>query len=384
MCDARTGGEARDPLARHVAGEFRIDVACTRHAFLGKKPERTTADHLVEQRAGRGLRQPLRHDHRHQVRRLCQRLRQQREWSFQAKLHQLVGRRRQFVGDLHQRLSVRILGAPTLQAGRDIAGQHWRAVMKYQPVAQRELPGLLFVLDSPAGQHLWLHRPACVECEQCVEHHHNVVARYEGTDQRIDQCQIGVGDEFQRRGGGGTDDGRARETSSGKHGSSAAKQVASFHMELPAARRGVTGRLMPADSRPDGSMLCRVMTSLCGAVLHCNKSEYARTVGPGPNFATRPDSRDRLRWRSCKGSQPRRSAKRRVLARGESAPDQNSSRLSRRCLLPYAVRTSPRCCNAGTSPSVISAIVLRFTFGIENRKPSPPTSSITSPICAAT
>ena len=104
----------------------------------------------------------------------------------------------------------------------------------------------------------------------------------------------------------------------------------------------------------------------------------------GYNETIKKPIQQRGRHKKQSGGQPRRSAKRRVLARGESAPDQNSSRLSRRCLLPYAVRTSPRRCNAGTSPSVISAIVRRFTFGIENRKPSPPTSSITSPICAAT
>ncbi len=53
-----------------------------------------------------------------------------------------------------------------------------------------------------AGQHLVLGVARGIQREQRVEHHHHVVAGDEGADQRVEQRQISVRDEFQRGGGG--------------------------------------------------------------------------------------------------------------------------------------------------------------------------------------
>src|ERR1700722_508462 len=64
---------------------------------------------------------------------------------------------------------------------------------------------------------------------------------------------------------------------------------------------------------------------------------------------------------------------------------QNSRNVSRRCACEYSLRTSPRRCSVGTSPSQISLMYCLLTrmYGALMRKPSPPTPSIVSPIFSA-
>ena len=227
--DAGAGAEAGDTLARQVFVELRVGVARAGDAFVRQEAERAAADHLGQQRGGRGLGQPFRHDRRHLVGRFRQRLRQQRERTIQPENDLLVGRGGQIVGGRHQRLAECVLRRPATQAGDHVAAENRRAVVEQQPVAQRQRPDLLIRVDGVTGQHLVLRRAGGIEREQRIEHHHHVVARHEGADQRIEQRQVGIRNELQRGGGGGSHNGWAGDAARQGRSRGTPNKLASFH-----------------------------------------------------------------------------------------------------------------------------------------------------------
>ena len=180
MCDPGAGAEAGHAVARQVAVELPIYVARAGEALIGQETIWPAADHLVQHRPGRGVRQPLWHHHGHQAGGLAQSLRQQREGTLQAELYQLISGRGHLVRRVNQRLAERVLGRPAPQAGHRVARQHLAAVVEQQPVTQRELPGFRSVFHGIARQHLRLGVAIGIEREQRIEHHHHVVAGDEG------------------------------------------------------------------------------------------------------------------------------------------------------------------------------------------------------------
>ena len=171
----------------------------------------------------------FRHDGGDLVGGFGQRLRKQRERAAEAEDDLLVVRCRKLVRGGHQRLAEGVLGPPAAQAGDHVARQHRGVVVEQQAVAQGQRPQLLVGIKRVAGQHLVLRDPLGIEGEQGVEHHHDVVAGDEGAGQRVDQGEVGVGDEFQRGGGGGADNGRAGDASGQGRSGGAGDKLASFH-----------------------------------------------------------------------------------------------------------------------------------------------------------
>ena len=170
--DARAGAEAGDTLARQVFLELRIGVARAGDAFIRQEAERAAADHLVQQRGGRGLGQPLRHNRRHQVGRLGQRLGQQRKRRFSRKTTCLsVGADRSSVAAISAWPNAS-LAAQRRRLATDVAAQNRRAVVEQQPVAQRQRPDLLIGVDGMTGQHLVLRHAGGIQREQRIEYHH--------------------------------------------------------------------------------------------------------------------------------------------------------------------------------------------------------------------
>ena len=102
----------------------------------------------------------------------------------------------------------------------------------------------------------------------------------------------------------------------------------------------------------------------------------------GGRSLTRPLTGDQVPGRVLEHRNRRRRDEPRTVAIGR----QNSLRVSRSVGYLYWVRTRPRRCNAGTSPSVTSRTILRLTdwLFVVMRNPSPPTSSMISPMRSAT
>ena len=96
--------------------------------------------------------------------------------------------------------------------------------MEAQSVPQRQGPGQAVILGDIAFQHLRLGDAVCVHREQGVEHHHDVVAGDERADGWVQQCQIGIGNEFQRRRRF-----RANESRSGEGGSGRLQEGPAAH-----------------------------------------------------------------------------------------------------------------------------------------------------------
>ena len=140
----------------------------------------------------------------------------------------LVGRRRQFVGDGEQRLAERVALAPALQAGNHVARTHRLAVVELQPVAQRDLPGLAVILDDMALDHLRLRLVALVQPVERVEHQAAVHDRRAGRRlDRVEQRQVLRRHEFQRGCGRGARQTRCREYACASRDGS--EKRASFH-----------------------------------------------------------------------------------------------------------------------------------------------------------
>ena len=237
MRDPRAGAEAGHAGARLVTVELCIDVAHAGDALIGQETIGPAADHLVQQRAGRGVRQPLWHHDGHQAGGLAQSLRQQREGTLQAELHELVGGRGQLVRRVHHCLAERVPDRPAPQAGHHVARQHLAAVVEQQPVTQREFPGFRPVFDGIARQHLRLGVANGIEREQRIEHHHYVVAGNEGAAQRVEQRKIRIRNEFQGGGGGGAHDPWPGQARGADYGGGVEEKLASFHPTFPICRR---------------------------------------------------------------------------------------------------------------------------------------------------
>ena len=97
--------------------------------------------------------------------------------------------------------------------------------MEFQPVTQSQLPQLAILLRHRAGDHLRLRIAVGIEGVQRVEHHQDVVARDERADQRIEQGEVRVRDEFQRARALRPHDGRG-----GNHGGSTLQERTALHV----------------------------------------------------------------------------------------------------------------------------------------------------------
>ena len=103
------------------------------------------------------------------------------------------------VGRLHQRLRrTASRFAQRLMRGDAVARQHRRAVVEFQPVAQRQVPlALPSLLDDVAGDHLRLRLELRVDAVQRVEHHEPVVAGdVGGGPDRIEEVRSACGMNF--------------------------------------------------------------------------------------------------------------------------------------------------------------------------------------------
>ena len=178
MHDLGPGGPGqRAVAARHVALEFRVDVAIdpgTRSSALKRKgPLPTSSVHLAE---GIGVGQPLRHHGADRDGRLAERDGQQREGPLQAEADRAVVGRGELVRRVHQDGAEGVALRPAAEAGDAVAGQDLLAVMEAQALAQRQVPALAVVLDAVPVHHLRRGSVLAVHAVQRVEHHVAVVA----------------------------------------------------------------------------------------------------------------------------------------------------------------------------------------------------------------
>ena len=141
-----------------------------------------------------------------------------RERPLQAELDRPVVDRRQFVGAGHQQAADPVAHRPPADRGHAVAGEHLSPSCHSRPsrrVSFQRLPSSSTVKPL---QHLRLDLVRAVHAEQRVEHHHAVVARgVDGGGDRIEDRQVGLGDELQRRVGGAGDRGRRENCGGSSH-----------------------------------------------------------------------------------------------------------------------------------------------------------------------
>ena len=102
----------------------------------------------------------------------------------------------EFVDHGEQRGAEGVARAPAAQAGDHVAGEHRRAVVEAQAVAQGHGPEQAVLADAVAGDHLRLRAELLVDAIERVEDQEAVVAGDEaGGDDRVEDRRVGLGHE---------------------------------------------------------------------------------------------------------------------------------------------------------------------------------------------
>ena len=227
--DLGSGVEARLAiLARYVIRVLLEHDALAGHALRSDEFERAAADRLLDLLVGIGLRQPLRHNRAIHLR---ERVGQQRKRLFQADADDLVGTRADLVGARYQRRAHRVTLAKALDRRHAIAGQDWRTIVEFEPVAQRQVPFFAIVGDAIAGDHLRLHLELGVEAvKRIVDCEREVPGDVGGGPDRVERGEVGMRNEVDRGLSLSPDD--LRRGQRGGPGEDGFEHIASLHVDF--------------------------------------------------------------------------------------------------------------------------------------------------------
>ena len=154
MHDLAARGPGRRLCPRQVIGEFLINDTRARDVFARHETERAGAHHLRHLCCRAGAGQALGHDHGRRGMRLADGVQQPAKGARQPDHDGLVVLRAKAFRHSAQRLAEAVALGPAIEACRAVARAHRLAIMEFQAVAQRDLPGQPIGGDGVAGGHL--------------------------------------------------------------------------------------------------------------------------------------------------------------------------------------------------------------------------------------